>query len=653
MNIKSRSKLISALTVIFMTAAGSLLGTAPAMATGFDVGIWAWNPTLPSPVLKVTDTAQSSPVFSDQGAITPNERYVAEAVDGTYQYEALTTTGYSVTLKRIDRANPSTIVTANLGSSNISGITDIQVVSGKAYFYTQSYVAGSAVAMWSYNFDTNTLTRLFNPNNYQYISGFAISGNTIYLAIQDTSVNNSLTFQLSSITTTGTDQTPAFISNILQNTNLNYSGSYSYNAVNYPVLTSANNLIMKTYTVSCSGGNCTVGNYGLVQMDPTAQSPSITQLTGSLASSTGTLRALNGRLFVATGTAIQELSVNGSAVTAAPWSIATTYTRFNVSSALTPSGLPSDALPCVAGTYSQTGYSSVTNSWTCTQAPAGSYVSTVGATAPTQCAPGYFAANMGSIACAPAQANYFVASYGAAAATPCPANTHSASAATSCIPNASQTVDVRPAPSVKFDSIPTFTPGADGTVTLKGSDLNTYSSVSIGATAGTVSSSTDTGVTFKPAAPLAPGAYDIVLKTAGGGSLTIQGGYVVAAPVVAPVVTPAPAINTEIHTATSVATLSGITASTKVTLNAAQKAVLVDAVKQNEAKTLTCVGLTSKAISSAVATARANAACNYAASLNPGLKTTVSVQTVAAYKADAKQNSVAAIVAPVVLNYTR
>ena len=88
--------------------------------------------------------------------------------------------------------------------------------------------------------------------------------------------------------------------------------------------------------------------------------------------------------------------------------------------------IPSDGVLCPAGTYSAShgGYSSVTNSWTCTDAPAGSYVSTTGSLAASLCAAGYFAANPASTACIPASVGHFVALAGAAAEVACAANTH-------------------------------------------------------------------------------------------------------------------------------------------------------------------------------------------------------------------------------------
>lgn len=99
--------------------------------------------------------------------------------------------------------------------------------------------------------------------------------------------------------------------------------------------------------------------------------------------------------------------------------------------------LPSDATACLVGTYStHGGYSSVTQSWSCVDAPAGSYVSTAGASAATLCAPGYFSASVASTSCTPASLNHFVANAGATAEVACPSNTHAnATGAAACDPD--------------------------------------------------------------------------------------------------------------------------------------------------------------------------------------------------------------------------
>jgi hypothetical protein len=99
--------------------------------------------------------------------------------------------------------------------------------------------------------------------------------------------------------------------------------------------------------------------------------------------------------------------------------------------------LPSDATPCLVGTYStHGGYSSSAQSWSCVNAPAGSFVSTVGASAATPCAAGYFSAAAASTSCAPASLNHYVATTGATAELACPSNTHANSTgATACDPD--------------------------------------------------------------------------------------------------------------------------------------------------------------------------------------------------------------------------
>ena len=99
--------------------------------------------------------------------------------------------------------------------------------------------------------------------------------------------------------------------------------------------------------------------------------------------------------------------------------------------------LPSDAIPCLVGTYStHGGYSSSAQSWSCVNAPAGSFVSTVGASAATPCPAGYFSAAAASTSCTPASLNHYVATTGATAELACPSNTHANSTgATACDPD--------------------------------------------------------------------------------------------------------------------------------------------------------------------------------------------------------------------------
>jgi hypothetical protein len=90
-------------------------------------------------------------------------------------------------------------------------------------------------------------------------------------------------------------------------------------------------------------------------------------------------------------------------------------------------GIPSTATPCQAGTFSATGNTP------CTPAPAGSYISTTGATEATPCLAGSFQPNSGSTSCILADPGDFVSGIGAIAETPCLAGTFAANAgSTSC-----------------------------------------------------------------------------------------------------------------------------------------------------------------------------------------------------------------------------
>jgi len=221
-------------------------------------------------------------------------------------------------------------------------------------------------------------------------------------------------------------------------------------------------------------------------------------------------------------------------------------------------------------------------------------------------------------------------------------------------PNPPAPIVVKPAPTINFDSLKVLDQGKNDAVNLTGKNLDTYTSVTIGGKPGSISANTDTAVSFKSDTALPAGAYDIVLKTNGGGSLTIQGGYVVAAPAAAPVDQPKATIAPIRGVTPSVTSVNGFVAGKASAITSAQKSVVANAVTTNEAKSLTCVGVSSAKVSAKVAQARAAAICDYAKSLNPALVTSVSVQTLADLKAASADGSASpALVAPVVLNYLR
>lgn len=76
---------------------------------------------------------------------------------------------------------------------------------------------------------------------------------------------------------------------------------------------------------------------------------------------------------------------------------------------------PIPAVRCAVGNYSETGNAP------CSPAPAGRFVSTVGATSATACPAGTYQNLTGQSACSPASAGHFVSSSGSVAQIPCPA----------------------------------------------------------------------------------------------------------------------------------------------------------------------------------------------------------------------------------------
>lgn len=129
---------------------------------------------------------------------------------------------------------------------------------------------------------------------------------------------------------------------------------------------------------------------------------------------------------------------------------------------------PSDAIPCPAGRYSATGYSSDIENIFCAPAPAGSYVAQPSSTAPTPCPAGTYQENTGAMYCLqtdpgtyapansvspiacpagrfssapaaadcmPARLGYFVPDVGSTTDMPCAPGTYSAfTAQSSCAP---------------------------------------------------------------------------------------------------------------------------------------------------------------------------------------------------------------------------
>jgi hypothetical protein len=83
----------------------------------------------------------------------------------------------------------------------------------------------------------------------------------------------------------------------------------------------------------------------------------------------------------------------------------------------------------VAGTYQP-----LTGQASCLKAPAGSFVSTTGATAATPCPAGTYQPNSGQSGCVPAPLGFYVDTAGATAATACPAGTTTlTTGSTSCV----------------------------------------------------------------------------------------------------------------------------------------------------------------------------------------------------------------------------
>jgi hypothetical protein len=191
----------------------------------------------------------------------------------------------------------------------------------------------------------------------------------------------------------------------------------------------------------------------------------------------------------------------------------------------------------------------------------------------------------------------------------------------------------QPAPELDLSglkTIPAPTAGVTGGlagIDLKGKNLPVVSSVTVSGKDGKVVTSTDSALKLD-LPTLAPGSYDIVMKTAGGGSITIQNGLVIAPPLdntpVKPVVITPSVPRTTLVAAT--APVPGFIPG-KATVSDAQKAIIQDVVLTKNVTALECVGVSNAKVSAKLAAARAAAICAAAKQQNPALTTSVRTTT--------------------------
>jgi hypothetical protein len=209
------------------------------------------------------------------------------------------------------------------------------------------------------------------------------------------------------------------------------------------------------------------------------------------------------------------------------------------------------------------------------------------------------------------------------------------------------TADARPTPQLDLSGLSVIpapavgaTAGAAG-IDLKGKNLPTVASVTVAGKDGKVVTSTETALKLE-LPTLAPGSYDIVMKTEGNGSITIQNGLVIAAP--APKVDPTPippvVITPSIPRTTLVAASTPVPGFLpgKAGVSEAQKAIIQDVVLTKNVTSLECVGVTNAKVSAKLASARAASICAAAKAQNADL--TTSVKTIAEAKVNGPIGSV-------------
>ena len=209
------------------------------------------------------------------------------------------------------------------------------------------------------------------------------------------------------------------------------------------------------------------------------------------------------------------------------------------------------------------------------------------------------------------------------------------------------TRDARPTPQLDLSGLSVIPAPAVGAtagiagIDLKGKNLPTVASVTVAGQSGKVVTSTETALKLE-LPTLAPGSYDIVMKTEGNGSITIQNGLVIAAP--APKVDPTPippvVITPSIPRTTLVAASTPVPGFLpgKAGVSEAQKAIIQDVVLTKNVTSLECVGVTNAKVSAKLASARAASICAAAKAQNADL--TTSVKTIAEAKVNGPIGSV-------------
>jgi hypothetical protein len=167
-------------------------------------------------------------------------------------------------------------------------------------------------------------------------------------------------------------------------------------------------------------------------------------------------------------------------------------------------------IPCPVGEFSQTGYG------TCTQAPAGKFIATTGATFADNCPAGTYQNLPGQSSCLPAQPGFFVANDGSIAQEPCePGTTSLTTNATSCTPIAAAGYS---GPTVTSVGIAVR---AGDTANLLGADLSSVIGATIDGLPAVIVSKSNTSITLR-IPEVSVGSKDLVLSS-GSGTLTVQG----------------------------------------------------------------------------------------------------------------------------------
>jgi len=372
-------------------------------------------------------TASSLTIVADSVSALANGIYTLPA----YQLQS-TNSSYIWVYRYYGGTSPYLVAPAKLNLST-GGLTTYETVS-------LAYSSSSS----SYNWNINTLdssgipTALFGNTTTKYASVYwrttsASSGSsnvaTATFTMNGSAASDGQSYSVPNATTS----VPVVVTPTESHATYTVSGNTN--------LTVGSNTV--TIVVTAQDGTTThTYTFTVVRSAPAPSAVATATFTvdGNAVTNGGTVYVAHGVTTVAVVVTRAESHASVSAITGATglvdgsnsvtFSVTAQDTTTTQNYGFTVVVAPSDAVLCPAGTFSiNGGFSSVANNWTCTDAPAGSFVAAAGAVAATQCDAGYFSAGPHATACTPASVNHYVAAPGASAEVACAAGYHATNTA--------------------------------------------------------------------------------------------------------------------------------------------------------------------------------------------------------------------------------